>query len=400
MKVKESAHLTGQSSVVMERRFLCGIKCFLFVINILAILVFVNLYTSNKYMDTLTRISSAFVNDTKKLMKLQEELALRNLATERELEREKAKARKLLLQPGLQNLNIAMERRVEGKSTYHTTVKPVTRRPRMCRGCFQHDYEYLIDNPKICKSNGQSIDVMILIFSTHSKRKQREALRQTWLTYSKNNTGNVRYAFMFGNIKSSIENRLLKEESDRYGDIVQENFEDSYGNLTVKTIMAFKWASTKCTQARFVMKADDDVYVNIPGVFAKIRNHGVMLQTRIGGVCKRKTKPDRNPKSKWYISYEMYPEKFIPEFCSGTAYLTSMNVARNIYKISSDIPYVNLEDIYISLCARELGYKFVDIFGFNAMRTPYKYCVFKRPTYVTAHSYTPNEMLEIWNTKC
>ncbi len=47
-----------------------------------------------------------------------------------------------------------------------------------------------------------------------------------------------------------------------YGDLVQENFIDSYRNLTLKTLMGIRWASIHCSNAKFVVKIDDDVIIN------------------------------------------------------------------------------------------------------------------------------------------
>ena len=39
--------------------------------------------------------------------------------------------------------------------------------------------------------------------------------------------------------------------------------QDTYHNLTLKTVMGLKWTSIFCPQARFVMKTDDDIFVNL-----------------------------------------------------------------------------------------------------------------------------------------
>ena len=45
-------------------------------------------------------------------------------------------------------------------------------------------------------------------------------------------------------------------------DILQWDFMDTYNNLTIKSILALKWASTFCSNAKFVIKMDDDVFLN------------------------------------------------------------------------------------------------------------------------------------------
>ena len=67
--------------------------------------------------------------------------------------------------------------------------------------------------------------------------------------------------FLLGNPPSSPIAQIRKE-NDLYHDIVQEDFIDSYRNLTVKSIMALKWATEHCKNAKLIFKMDDDTLVN------------------------------------------------------------------------------------------------------------------------------------------
>ena len=55
----------------------------------------------------------------------------------------------------------------------------------------------------------------------------------------------------------------IREEEARHGDVVREDFLDTYQNLTLKTLAGVKWAGQFCGKAEFVMKTDDDMYVNL-----------------------------------------------------------------------------------------------------------------------------------------
>ena len=66
-----------------------------------------------------------------------------------------------------------------------------------------------------------------------------------------------------------------------HGDLVQENFVDSYRNLTLKTLMAIRWASTYCSNANFVLKIDDDVLVNPSPLLEYLDN-----RTNLTNTCK------------------------------------------------------------------------------------------------------------------
>lgn len=47
-----------------------------------------------------------------------------------------------------------------------------------------------------------------------------------------------------------------------HNDIIQEDFVDSYKNLTVKIIMSFKWVKLYCPQAEYVIRVNHHVVMN------------------------------------------------------------------------------------------------------------------------------------------
>jgi len=72
----------------------------------------------------------------------------------------------------------------------------------------------------------------------------------------------MRVIFMLGSSNDSQLDSKIKNESKIYGDIVQETFQDTYLNLTLKTIQGIKWVSEYCSKVKYVLKVDDDVLVN------------------------------------------------------------------------------------------------------------------------------------------
>ena len=89
-----------------------------------------------------------------------------------------------------------------------------------------------------------------------------------------------RLVFMLGTTSNT---RLLEEvgqESAEHGDIVQGDLLDTYRNLTYKSVMGHLWVrwvgaaseescsimsvfSEFCSQADFVIKTDDDIYIDL-----------------------------------------------------------------------------------------------------------------------------------------
>jgi hypothetical protein len=50
--------------------------------------------------------------------------------------------------------------------------------------------------------------------------------------------------------------------------------------------------------------------------------------------------------------------------CHGFGNITSIHTLHNILMVYVNIPYIYLEDVYIGLFAKRLGYKLVNIGGF------------------------------------
>ena len=57
--------------------------------------------------------------------------------------------------------------------------------------------------------------------------------------------------------------RSLEVESQEYGDLVQGDFLDNYYNLSYKGIMGNLWVAEFCSQAEFLVKTDDDIFVDM-----------------------------------------------------------------------------------------------------------------------------------------
>ena len=272
-----------------------------------------------------------------------------------------------------------------------------------CNNCFHHNYNYVIDNPDICKHHNKSvpIELLVSIFTTHARRLQRDTIRKTWISMArKNYSPYIRYAFLLGEIGDKALGKAVIEENNINHDIIKEDFVDTYQNLTYKTIMAYKWANSKRKHAQFVMKTYDDMYVNIPALLNIIKTHKYALQTAVGGACHRQASPIRDRRSKWYASIQSYPNSTYPGFCSGTGYVTSMNVATKVFEISSHVPFFHLEDVYVALCIKKLKYFLKTIEGFNSVRVKPDPCIYKNKTMVTSHELPPALIEQIWSGDC
>ena len=151
---------------------------------------------------------------------------------------------------------------------------------------------------------------------------------------------------------------------------------------------------------RFLLKADDDMWINVPSLLNTVKREESLLHTAVGGACRRSAEPIRNPRSKWYASHKAYPQKTYPGFCSGTSYVTSLNVVRHVTSVSPDVPFFYLEDVYVSLCIQKLGppFRLLALRGFfHGGASP---CILRSRTTISVHQVKPRRLSDIWNAKC
>ncbi len=118
-----------------------------------------------------------------------------------------------------------------------------------------HDFIYVI-NPalQICGKQGYwpSVFLLIYVHTSPENLKRRLAIWETWTR--RRLFGDIRIVFMMGKAGGELTERLVNLEANTYNDIVQENFVDSYKNLTFKGIMALKWISTYCNETKYILK--------------------------------------------------------------------------------------------------------------------------------------------------
>jgi len=268
-----------------------------------------------------------------------------------------------------------------------------------------HPFHYVINPTSAC--SGDTF-LLIYIHSAPGHFKQRMAIRETW-----GNAGNfpdvvIKVIFLCGIVLTdeshSIQDALLLE-ADTYGDIVQENFVDSYRNLTYKGIMGLKWVSSHCQHAKFLLKSDDDIFINIFSLITHLKRissqQGKPIRELLLCLVWYRMKVIRDPRSKWYLSPSEYRDDVFPTYCSGSAFIMTTDVASAMFNASFRVPFFWVDDFYVTgLLAREVG---VSHKNFNSvyMLSPSAFLQkFTEPnislTLVVGHVHKINSLKIVW----
>ena len=214
---------------------------------------------------------------------------------------------------------------------------------------------YPITNADACRNS--DLFLLTLVFSSTANITQRDAVRRTWANQTLIQGFPVRILFFLGSTETSAAQRALMIESDLYGDIVQVHAvaDSSRRGPTERTVLALRWVITFCPVARFVLLTKDSVFVNLPaigGYLLGLHRHPEDLY--LGRVIQRDS-PDRDPNSPGYLPPALYPDKYLPEYCDGTAYVLSQDVVRKVYVASAAVRAPVPADVFVGLCAQRAG---------------------------------------------
>ncbi|KAG8147319.1 hypothetical protein E2320_022448 [Naja naja] len=139
-----------------------------------------------------------------------------------------------------------------------------------------------------------------------------------------------------------------------HGDLLQAPFADTYTNLTLKTLAMLGWATTRCPTARFLLKANDDMFLNLPALVRHLQQLAGPPAAYLGYVYSH-VAPIHNPHSRHYVPTLLYPEPAFPPYCVGSAYILSAPAAAAVLGAARLLPMLPVEDVFVGLCTHHAG---------------------------------------------
>lgn len=206
------------------------------------------------------------------------------------------------------------------------------------------NFEYLI-NHRACKELKQQPTVVIMVHSAPDNFNKRNVIRQTWAGKNPNSL----LIFLLGSVSSTYLQTKIEFESRVHGDVVQGNFGDAYRNMTYKHVMALKWFVYNCPRAHFLLKTDDDVFINTPLLFSYLhRPSRLPSEHLLFCYASPQVKVKRTYRSKWRVSYEEYMHTYYPSHCPGFSILYSADVVNQLYLKAQHLPYFWIDDVHIT----------------------------------------------------
>ncbi|XP_028988899.1 lactosylceramide 1,3-N-acetyl-beta-D-glucosaminyltransferase B [Betta splendens] len=271
------------------------------------------------------------------------------------------------------------------------------------------NFSFLLDHRGKC--TGQDVLLLLFIKTSPENSERRKAIRSTWgnETYIQSALGaTVKVVFALGLPRTRAEEPTWSKRSghglqeqlvleDRlHGDLIQQDFLDSFHNLTLKLIMQFRWMHSRCAHARFLMTADDDIFIHMPNLVRYLReaSSSGVSDFWVGRVHSW-APPIRDKESKYYVSHDMYEWSWYPDYTAGAGYVVSGDVADRIYQATLTLnASIYIDDVFMGICANAIGVAPREhVFFAGERKAPYHLCIYRQM--MTSHGHV-DDIYELW----
>ncbi|KAM9831454.1 N-acetyllactosaminide beta-1,3-N-acetylglucosaminyltransferase 3-like [Neosynchiropus ocellatus] len=304
--------------------------------------------------------------------------------------------------PCKQNVSMA---NISGFGSLPTNIKDFLYH-RHCR-----HFPLLLDLPDKCGGADKSGEVFLLLVIKSSpwNYDRREVLRKTWAAERVHGGVWIRRVFISGTTSEGFEkqrlNKLLQLENEKYRDVLQWDFNDTFYNLTLKQVLFLEWMRSNCPDARFLLNGDDDVFAHTGNMVEYLRS----LKDNDGskhlftGHLISYVGPIRATGSKYYIPVQVHQSDKYPPYCGGGGFLLSGHTALVIYNMSLSITILPIDDVYMGMCLEKAGLSPTSHMGVKTagLDIPFKSVDVYDPCFykdvLLVHRFLPAHMFLMWN---
>ncbi|XP_054855982.1 UDP-GlcNAc:betaGal beta-1,3-N-acetylglucosaminyltransferase 8 [Eublepharis macularius] len=264
-------------------------------------------------------------------------------------------------------------------------------------GC--RNFPLLINQPGKCAHSKNRTFLLLAIKSLPGNFAARQAVRDTWGHEGEPGGLPVRTVFLLGTAGGQYGPNLqgmVEYESQTFQDILMWDFEDTFFNLTLKDFLFLNWTLEHCQDVRFVLKGDDDVFINTPKILDYLSSLDARKPVYMGQVMANAS-PFRVRKSKYYVPESYYVGPY-PAYAGGGGYIFSGMLTQWLHIISQYIPFYPIDDVYTGLCFQALGIRPEAHSGFQTFDIAEKDrdnpCVHRELLLV--HQRSPHQTLHLW----
>ena len=244
------------------------------------------------------------------------------------------------------NISLVKVSPIISRSGYHTTDNP---NYANIKSSSSHKLNKSILQTKIkCETDYR---LLILVSSHVSNFEQRHVIRNTW---GKRIIEKWQWKvfFLIGKSKYKKDRLSVKKENSINKDLILSNTYEDFFSLTDKLRVGLQWSSKHCNFS-YLLKSDDDVFINIPQLFAFLNKKHTPKTDLYAGNVQYFAVVARY--GRYGVTQNEYPKKRYPRYCSGGGFVLSRDTVRKFVNHFADVPYMKIDDAYIGELALKSG---------------------------------------------
>ncbi|XP_023190031.1 beta-1,3-galactosyltransferase 1-like isoform X2 [Xiphophorus maculatus] len=244
----------------------------------------------------------------------------------------------------------------KSNATASSLPEPKWEDPGPYHVAYPRKYRFVMDNSPTCKTATPFLILMVPV--APANLEGRDTIRRTWGGKKMVLGRLVETVFIVGlpgGVDANQQQARLKQESERYRDLIQSNFQDSYRNLTIKTMVMLEWLAQHCAKASFMIKIDSDMLLHVDNLVALLLDPETPKENYMSGLVWWHSPVSRNPFNKFYMPSHVIAEPVYPPYPLGMAYVMSLDLPKKILSVSPHIKPIYIEDAYLGLCLNRLG---------------------------------------------
>ncbi|XP_040041492.2 beta-1,3-galactosyltransferase 5 [Gasterosteus aculeatus] len=221
---------------------------------------------------------------------------------------------------------------------------------------YPRNYRFIMDDTATCRTRTPFLLLMVQVATADVAA--RDSIRRTWGSEKQVLGQLVETLFVLGlpgGADAEQQQEKLRQENLQHRDLIQSNFQDTYRNLTIKTMTMLEWLAAHCAEASYVVKIDADMLLHVPNALKLLLNPGTAKQNYMTGLVWWHSPVLRNPFNKFYIPEKVMAEPEYPPYPLGMAYVMSLDLPAKILAVAPHIKPIFIEDAYLGMCLKRLG---------------------------------------------
>ncbi|CAD44086.2 Hexosyltransferase [Caenorhabditis elegans] len=209
-----------------------------------------------------------------------------------------------------------------------------------------HTYQFITVPKKQCSNNTK---LQITILSTAGNFDIRQAIRETWANPNNSEhvaNNDVRISFIISKTSNEFLNFALQKEIEKFDDMIVTDLYESYELLILKVHAILSYKQSHCQLADFQLKIDDDMAVDMDGLYRSLEDKKQASINGISGIIWKNSPPVREKKHRWYVPKTLYSEKFFPPYIDGPIYLIGKNAVPRMLEEAKNYNQWIIEDVF------------------------------------------------------